>query len=205
MNDLSKVKVVNHTVIKWAPYSPKFRGPTQCRSCTMYGHGAENCKRRKICMYCASSEHEMKNCGLNPANAGTSAIVSGAISKCYNCHMNKLPSNHSANDPNCPARDNYLSIRRKVNSRVANNNKQCTTTNQPVQPATGQSAPTIRITPTITYADRIKQNTPIEEEELFSMTELMNIFKDAVTQLKQCKTRIDQIQVIASLLEYAVK
>lgn len=97
-SDLTKVKVVNHTVIRWAPYSPKFKWPTQCRSCTMYGHGAENCKRNKICMCCASSQHEMKNCGLNPANAGTTSMESGAVFKCFSCHLNKLPSNHTANE-----------------------------------------------------------------------------------------------------------
>lgn len=204
MNDLAKVRVVNHTVIRWAPYSPKFKGPTQCCSCTMYGHGAENCKRHKICMYCASNEHETKDCGLNPSNTSANPIVNGAIFKCFSCHLNKLPSNHSANDPNCPARNNYLSIRRKVNSRDVNNQKR-TKSIQPVQSAIGQFVPATQVTPTITFADRIKHNAPTEEENLFSMAELMNIFKDAVTQLKQCRTRIDQIQVIASLLEHAVK
>lgn len=31
MEVLNKVKVVQHTIVKWAPYSPKFKGPTQCR------------------------------------------------------------------------------------------------------------------------------------------------------------------------------
>lgn len=208
MSDLAKVKCVFHTVIRWAPYSPKFKGPTQCRSCTMYGHGAENCKRNKICMYCASSTHEMKVCPMNPTNAGTSPNSSGAILKCFNCQLNKLPSNHSANDPNCPARNNYLSIRRKLNSRNARNSHQHIVLNQTAQsaPATSrQIVPPAQTIPSMTYADRLKPNIPNEQEELFSMAELMNIFKSAVNQLKQCKNKFDQIEVIASLLEHAIK
>lgn len=205
MKDSAKVRVVNHTVIRWAPYSPKFKGPTQCRSCTMYGHGAENRKRHKICMYCASKEHEMKDCRMNPANAGTNSTVNGAIFECFSCHLNKLPSNHSANDPNCPARNNYLSIRRKVNSRDTSKNYQRAKVSQPPQAIISQVAPAPQVIPSNTYADRLKHGVPNDENELFTMAELMNIFKGAVNQLKQCKTKIDQISVIASLLEYAVK
>lgn len=79
MEVLNKIKVVNQTIVKWAPYSPKFKGPTQCRLCTMYGHGAENCYRKKICIYCASSDHESAKCGMCPSNANASTNVDGAV------------------------------------------------------------------------------------------------------------------------------
>lgn len=63
----------------------------QCRSCTIYGHGAENCKRNKLFIYSARSQHEMKDCAQNLANAATTPMVNGAVFKCLSCHLNKLP------------------------------------------------------------------------------------------------------------------
>lgn len=117
MEVLNKIKVVNQTIVKWAPYSPKFKGPTQCRLCTMYGHGAENCHRKKICIHCASSEHDSTKCGMCPSNANASSNVNGAVFKCFSCSAQGLPSNHPATDRNCPARNNYLDIRQKLNNR----------------------------------------------------------------------------------------
>lgn len=119
MQVLNKIKVVNQTIVKWAPYSPKFKGPTQCRLCTMYGHCAENCHRKKICIYCASSERESAKFGMCPTNANASTNVNGAVFKCFSCSAQKLPSNHPATDRNCPARNTYLAIRQKLNSRNA--------------------------------------------------------------------------------------
>lgn len=114
MEVLNKIKVVNQTIVKWAPYSPKFKG-----FCTMYGHGAENRHRKKICIYCASSEHESSKCGMCPTNAKATANVSGAIFKCFSCSLQDLPSNHPATDRNCPARNKYLAIRQRMSSRNA--------------------------------------------------------------------------------------
>lgn len=214
MADVKKVKIVNHMVVKWAPYSPKFRGPTQCRLCLMYGHGGENCHRKPICAFCASNSHATKDCNIFPANGASSSNNKGAILKCSNCSKRKLPSNHAANDPNCPARADYLSIRQNINQR--NSSKQnAYVRNVPVQNIENiQNARTNQINLSMpklpqhqfSYADCLKQPPAADDNnELFSMSELMNIFKSAVSQLKQCKTKIDQISVIAHLLEYAVK
>lgn len=205
MEVLNKVKVVNHTIVKWAPYSPKFKGPTQCRLCTMYGHGAENCKRNKICCYCASKDHESNTCGLCPANTNTTSNVTGAVYKCYSCSIQNLPSNHTATDPTCPARLDYLSIRKKMNSRSANK----PTVTSATKSISSQNISRInRIAPveSMSYAAAIKQLPPTNNNsELFSISELFNIFNGAVAQLSQCKTKIEQMKVIVSLLEYAVK
>lgn len=206
MEVLNKVKVVNHTIVKWAPYSPKFKGPTQCRVCTMYGHGAENCNRNKVCCYCASSDHESKNCGMCPANANTTANVTGAIYKCYSCSLQKLPSNHPATDPNCPARIQYLNIRKNMNARNTNKFTSANATKL-FKSQTGVQIEHIAPVASTSYASVIKQPPPNNDNnsELFSIPELFNIFNGAVAQLSQCKTKIEQMKVIVSLLEYAVK
>lgn len=40
--------------------------------------------------------------------------------------------------------------------------------------------------------------------DLFSPDELFQIFTKAITELKQCKNKLGQIQVIASLLKYGL-
>lgn len=206
MEVLHKVKVVNHTIVKWAPYSPKFKGPTQCRLCTMYGHGAENCNRNKICGYCASNEHESKNCGMCLANANTTTNVTGALYKCYSCSTQNVPSNHPATDPSCPARAQYLSIRKRMSARNSIRSTSINTTKVNIP----QTVPQIEHIPAVantSYAAAIKQPPPTNNNnaELFSISESFNIFNGAVAQLTQCTTKIDQLKVIVSLLEYAVK
>lgn len=223
MEILKKIKVVNHTIVKWAPYSPKFKGPTQCRSCTMYGHGAENCHRFNICVYCASTEHESSKCQMNPANSST-ANNNGAVFKCSSCSVQNKPSNHAATDPNCPARIQYLAIRQKSNNnnKTNRNNNASESQNRGMQnlrqpqikhnmSAQGmRSAQSNRNMPLMSafqsrsYADAVKQ-APTNRDELYSMPELFNIFSDAMEQLSQCRTKIDQIAVIVKLLEYAAK
>lgn len=64
LDTLRNIKALGNVVIRWAAYSPRFKGPTQCRKCTMYGHGASNCNRKMVCAYCAQSTHEAKDCTI---------------------------------------------------------------------------------------------------------------------------------------------
>lgn len=114
---LNNIRAVLHVCVRWAPYSPKYRGPTQCRNCTMYGHGGENCHRKPICTFCASSEHKTSACPMNEPHARNSTAAGRPIFKCHFCTINKLRNDHAANDENCPARMHYLNIRQNVNSR----------------------------------------------------------------------------------------
>lgn len=108
---LQQIKTILNVVVRWAAYSPKYKGPTQCRNCTMYGHGADNCCRKAICVFCFC---ETKSCPMNPTNASTSTIVPGAVFKCHNCVQNNLPNNHAATGERCPERNKYLSIRQII-------------------------------------------------------------------------------------------
>lgn len=212
MSDLrNKIKVINHTLIKWMPYSPKYKGPTQCRNCSMYGHGSENCHRGTICLFCASIEHSSKDCKLSANKAENNDGGNSnpnIIFKCFNCSNKKLPSNHRANDLKCPFRNEYLKLRNTINNR----NMQYTQpkigrafTPEPHQfpPLSNRIPPQNSFaTHTHTYAQQVK--LPHTSEDLFTTSELLQIFTGAVTKLKQCTTKLDQITIIASLLEYAI-
>lgn len=199
-NDLLKIKAINHTIVNWMPYKYKRRGPTICNKCLMYGHGAQNCMRTPHCQLCAGN-HEMKNCGLS-ANNNTGTIVY----KCFNCTKHNIQNNHRANDIACPFREEFINMKNKTGNK-SNLPEQ----NAIQQPIAKQQRPTQHYRNTYTqeksYADQLRNNsnqTNHSDDELFSMSELLNIFKNAVSKIKQCKTKLDQITVIASLLEYAI-
>lgn len=116
LTQLRQIKAVNHTIVKWLRFSPKFKGPTQCRRCLMFGHGAENCHRSISCMFCASSEHLGDQCTFN--NVPVGQLVKYI---CGNCKSRGLQTNHKANDPNCPCKLEYQNIRNHV--RVRNSNQ----------------------------------------------------------------------------------
>lgn len=207
-NDLQKRRALNHTIISWAHYKPKYRGPTICNKCSSYGHGASNCNKTPHCLLCAGP-HEAKHCALRETEN-----INEKVFKCYNCSKDNKPSNHKANDIKCPFRQKYLDIKSKSTSNRQSQQHQQNTHQTPViqaspQPTTPRQTAsfntrTNRRNHTSSYADQVKYGHQQSNEELFSISQLLSIFKGAVSKIKQCRTKMDQIQVIASLLEYVV-
>lgn len=105
---------MNHIIVKWAPYAPKFKGPTQCRSCTMYGHGAENCHRPKVCVYCAATEWIAKWTPLNHLRQSTTVQYSNAQAARRKISQNKQPF---------PTGPHGSNIRRFVRNRTKTTNQ----------------------------------------------------------------------------------
>lgn len=151
---------------------------------------------------------------MNPAKSSTSSMVTGALHKCHSCTVNKLPNNHAASDERCPERKKYLSIRQNITGNSRNTARQ---TNEYVQQAGQNIRAAFRERPManhsneFSYADAVRNNAQNctnlvgqKADDLFSIPELFNIFKGAMSQLKHCKNKMDQISVIASLLEHAV-
>lgn len=52
MANLRNISVVFNHIIKWLPYKPRSKGPTQCYNCGMFGHGASFCHRPAVCLLC---------------------------------------------------------------------------------------------------------------------------------------------------------
>lgn len=115
LGQLKQIKVVNYTIVKWLRFSPKNKGPTQCRKCLLFGHGAENCHRKMICMFCASTEHASDACSFKSTPENSLAF------RCANCQSKGIPSNHRANDSNCPCKAEYQNIRNHL--RIKNSNQ----------------------------------------------------------------------------------
>lgn len=201
---LKKIRAIDHVIVNWKPFVPRNKGPTQCRNCSMLGHGAQNCHRTPACMFCASTTHIAADCQFNENNTETTFIF-----KCFNCSARKLPNiNHKANDPRCPCRSEYLEIRNKMNHRnIINHNKH----NNKAPHMNQDNFPSLRknaddATPMKfsgpTFADQFKRNA---NEELYSMDDLFEIFQDAVEDLMACSNKGQQMKVLFKLLSNAFK
>lgn len=214
LQDLNKVKAVYHTIVKWNKYKPNFRGPTQCRNCSMYGHGTQNCHRKPICSMCASSDHNQSNCPLKNLDKESSPVY-----KCSYCaSKNITPMNHRASDPNCPGRRAYTDLRKQsVNQQNAKRKPIQSVASQPNKLMFVNAPAPVPLTSTFSSIvsniqkdnnhvrnDIDDKNGDHHSESLFSTSELLQIFTNAIGQIRNCRTKLDQIQVIASLISHAI-
>lgn len=206
LKTLKDVRYIDHTVISWRRYSPRNKGPTQCRRCGIYGHGQNNCHRKLVCIACAQ-DHLLSDC---PFGAEQNKTATGVVFKCFSCAANKKQANHRADDPNCPSRSEYLAIRQRITQKNSRSNqpKQVVPTKQafPRLNPNSQQMPQNVVRPLISYAD-ISASTPMTSvnENLFTIDELFDIFCAHVDQFNSCKTKMDQIKVVASLLKYGAQ
>lgn len=215
-NDVKNINVILNHVIKWIPYKRRNRGPTQCVNCGMFGHGVSACNRKSNCLLCGES-HATKECHFNDNNNEQ------RVFKCNNCKSNELPFNHRANDPNCPSRLRYIEIKAKSNKRnTQKSTQQFQVTenefprmNAHMHSRTNSEPSTVTVTPhsSRSYAyvakspptQRASNQNSNANEELFTFAEISNIMLNCVNELTQCKTKLDQIKVIANLLSNVCK
>lgn len=202
-----KIKSIYHTIVKWSKYKPRSQGPTQCRNCTMYGHGTQNCHRRPTCTLCASNDHNQSSCPIKNL-----AMESSPVYKCSYCaNKNIQPTNHRASDPDCPARQEYIKTRKTAaeqqqKSKLARNNDNKDQNRRNFIPAP-EPPPLTRTYSSVTSGGKrneIGNNSSSPNEDLFTSAKLFGIFKNAVQQIKNCRTKLDQIQVIAELINYVI-
>lgn len=232
---LRQIKDVNHTIVNWLRFSPKFKGPIQCRRCLMFGHGAENCHRKILCMFCASSEHASENCSFNKVPAGQVVNFN-----CGNCKSRGMRSNHKANDPSCPCKIEFENIRNHV--RVKNSNRshqshQRNRVNQMTQSNLRSTTPNQNAGNQSNQRSHLNANAPeftlnanqfpslsnnrqqsssqsfdfknsyanVSKNQLLSVDEFFNVFEDALVKFYECRTAAEQIALIASLLRRAIR
>lgn len=204
------VNEINHIVISWLRYQPKFKQITQCYNCYMFGHGSNNCNRAAICNFCASSTHKSLECSLKSIEYSSE---NSSKFKCINCSLKNLPDSHRASDPSCPERQVFAKIRSNLSSQsktgksivdfnlIKQNFPELKPVNQfheindnNVQRKTNRSIKS--------NLSNKSLDDPVASE-LFSMEECFNIFYKAVTDMKKCQNKIDQMTVIAGLLQLA--
>lgn len=199
-SSLNSIKAISNVIITWRKQRPKNGNkPTQCWNCLMYGHGGQHCNRKPACMTCAN-HHPTKDCPFTQHNKKP------AVFTCFNCRKQGYErTDHSANDVNCPLRSHYLEVRAKVTAAPRNRNTRPQRNNNnhmstPAAPARHTA---------IGNASQQRGNSSYAgvtrnmNSDLFDIDELFNIFSSALDELSHCTTKIQQIQVIMSLIKYA--
>lgn len=210
INTIKNVKSILSVIVKWSPYIASQNGPTQCNNCQLYGHGNRNCHLLPRCLLCAG-QHNKDNC---PSSKDINFVPT-----CSLC-----ADHHISNDPNCPKRAEYLTMRKSTSvhqklrtaSSIVNNqnspqmfNTISSKSNQhkppPRQPepqtSTSSATPlTSRMSPSISYANIVNGQPNIQaKDELFSTEELIQLTTELINNLTNCKTRCEQFQVVSNL------
>lgn len=232
MKVLNTIKTCYHHIIKWQPYKPSRKGPTQCYRCMLYGHGISQCMRYAVCSLCSGNH-------LSNACTKITKDTPNPVYKCYNCATADLIAhNHKATDPNCPYRAKYenamkgardknkhtnTSTTNNVRSNVSNDNNNINDDSNehryvraPKPPPTNTSYADATRTPHTNTrqqasSSRAQQNNrtdtrqPSNEQNdnLWSIAEVADLMLNSINELKACKTKLDQLKVIANLLQNA--
>lgn len=213
MRELRPISTVYNHIIKWLPYKPKNRGPTQCYKCCMYGHGASSCNRYNVCILCGMN-HLTNDCQLQRADPKTSIVPY----KCFNCANAGLPHNHKANDADCPFRQKYIQARNNARVKThtntvrspngAQNNNQHRFILAPKPPPLTQSFANVTQENHNTHpSSNSNWSTQADThcDNLWSFEEISNLLLSSIDQLNKCNTKLDQLKVIANLLTHACK
>lgn len=227
LGQLKEIKVINFTIVKWLRFSPKHKGPTQCRKCLLFGHGAENCHRNVICMFCASTLHSSDDCTFKKDPDSRTINF-----KCGNLQSRGLPGNHKANDPNCPCKAEYQHIRNHARIKNSNRSNQSNRNHQRNQQSSSfhqnqsthldsnqlnANAPAFSLNddqfpclsgnsrPSFNPSGSNNSYSNVTKNQLLSPDEFFDIFNDALEKFYACKTQTDQIALIASLLRRAIR
>lgn len=197
-SSLQIVKTICNVIIYWKKSKPKKNNnPTQCWKCLMYGHGGEHCNRKPACMTCANN-HLTSDCPYTKNNKRPAAF------SCFNCkkHGNER-TDHSANDLKCPLRALYLEIRSNATNRQPKRaHKRSYSSNVPLNTQTNRNSS--HSFGNSQYDGRSYAGVAREaNNDLFNIDQLFNIFTSSLDELSRCTTKIQQIQVVMSLLKYA--
>lgn len=218
-----RVRAIEFNLVRWEYTKKPTKGPIQCKNCTMFGHSQAHCYRPTICYMCTGG-HSPKQCPNLAIEDETKQV-----NQCSNCMANKLDHKHWANHPMCPSRLLYTEMleakKKKASKRPLNINSNSTTawpslpppkrTNVNVKLGTSSPPPLMPINDTRrrlnpwNYVHR-QQSTPqaststASNEELFSIDELTNIMVGAIDDISKCRTKADQLKVIANLIKLAI-
>lgn len=225
MKVLASITKCYHHIVKWQPYKPKRRGPTQCYRCMLYGHGISQCMRYAVCSLC-SGNHLTNTC------TNITKDTTNPVYKCYNCASAKLPAHtHKATDPICPYRAKYEQTMKNArdkkrqtspsninnnsnNNNIIDANRSAQAPNPPIAHASYADAAKTSRTRTQSQTQSSSSRTQERQshqthtsdstnENVWSIAEVANLLLNSINELKACKTKLDQLKIIANLLQNA--
>lgn len=168
-----KYKSIDYIRVKWSYQSKQQHKITQCYNCQMYGHGSNHCNIKTFCAKCAGP-HSTSACTSNDA-------------KCANCN-GQHPSNYSM----CRSRSTYIELKKRYTKPQRISSQRHVFNPIPSCPVDGRSWSNV-------VYPRNSQTDNNLNSELFSLDELKSLTIELVNNLRNCKSKTDQFQVITSL------
>lgn len=201
-SSLRNIKSICDVIVTWKKNKPKKNDkPTQCWNCLMYGHGGDHCNRKSACMVCAG-QHKTNDCPFNNNGRRPAAF------SCFNCRKHgEERTDHAANDVKCPLRALYLEVRARASSGYQNKRSVQKRQNTYVHNEADYPKINKDLNSNVafdygtrqSYAQQLKNNS----KELFNIDELFQIFTSALDDLSKCTSKVQQMQVVMSLLKHA--
>ena len=176
-----KYFAINYIKVRWEYQKPNKSKITQCYNCQMFGHGSSRCMVKTFCANCAGN-HKTVDC-------------KESIVKCANC---KGP--HKAMSPDYPNRETFIIIRKRAQPKSIGqrnqqfNNRSNYNVNFPNVLNQSETPNTSIIGNSLPYSQNFTNNN-----NLFSFEELKNLTFDLISNLRKCKTREEQFQVVTNL------
>lgn len=174
--------VINYIKVRWEYQKPNKSKLTQCYNCQMFGHGSSRCNVKPFCAQCAGN-HKTAECSVNTI-------------KCANC---KGP--HKAMSPECPSREIYKQIRQRTQPKSLRqkpefNNRANYSNNFPNTLHQNSALPS---TSRWNFTQPSSKPNNSGDSNLFSFEELKNLTFELITNLRGCKSREEQFQVVTNL------
>lgn len=199
--ELKAIRAIFNIIVSWERYRPVHRDVTQCFNCLGFGHGGKNCHLKRRCAKCGG-EHITSQC------------IQDSLGKCLNCN-----GEHSSTDRKCPKRAEFVKIRQQATTKNQPNRRKAPPALveqnfpplQPRRPVPNLAPlpldPRLRAEmnpppPGFSQEPRPTQTPEVEEKgnDLYTPTELLNIFQQMSAALRGCKTKTQQIEVLTSFI-----
>lgn len=198
---LRTIRHIENVMVRFEKYAFNQSNVTQCAKCLRFSHGAKNCNLPPRCIRCGGN-HASSQCDklIDPKDP-RSKIPTSQVS-CANCK-----GKHTANYEKCSERQKYLSARQSSSATRQRNNASRQNENAPrqnaryqVPPRREQSRP--RPLETQSTFDQHRpsyRNVVRDSSNLYSPSQLYQIFKKFTNALLRCKSKEEQIDTIAQM------
>lgn len=221
---IQKISYINRHVCKWREFKTGGNGPTLCHRCCMFGHGQLNCGRDPVCALCAEAhltsdcrlfnsqnpkaKYRCINCIINKVNhnhrASAPDCPSREIFKTSRARTNTARNNQRPTT-NATASRSGFHPRSRSKSRHTQSQQNLSTRAVP-RSSRPAAQPHVASINSVSYADATAgrrsgvQSRQNSQQPLFSLEECTTLLFDAVNDLLNCRSKLEQLKVMTNLL-----
>lgn len=226
LKKLEMVRSILQVIVRWEAYRGGKKGPTQCHRCQEFGHGTRHCRIHPRCAICAEqhltencpsigqpSPAKCSNCGAAHRGDDPTCPKRAKYLETRRLAENRKQKQQQPQQPPQTVRTPPEPVYPAPPATVPAGRSAA-----PPPPHTVPAPPTATPPPAKTVpaprqknnlAQRLEnaRNSPdvpaspsAHEPDLFSMEELFGIFTSALSKLRLCRCRADQLAVIGELL-----